>query len=187
MTIQKQLKDGRIQKGLSQEEAADQVGISRRTLAYYENGERTPNADILLKLCELYSIRVDTLITESMETPKAQDDGLKETIEQYLAFQETRKNAFKKGAFVALASVSILILVVLALLCVLRFRLMAIYGYNFGEATAALWTGLFSTLIDFVNNEVVQTVPVLSILIASSILFSWAVYFLIKFLLKRKK
>ena len=45
MTIGEQLKKKRIELQMSQEVAADKAGISRRTLAYYESGERTPNAE----------------------------------------------------------------------------------------------------------------------------------------------
>lgn len=186
MTIAEQLKAGRTNAGLSQEEVAEKVGISRRTVAYYENGERTPNADILLKLCEVYSIRIDSLITSGMGEEKGKEDDLKASIDEYLRFQRSREQAFKKGIFIALACVSAIILFVLLLACILRFYLAAVYGYEFSQATAALWTGFFNVLIEFVNNETTQNVPVFSILIASCILLGWGIYFLIRLIKKRK-
>lgn len=191
MTIAEQLKNGRTEKRLSQAEVADMVGISRRTLSYYESGERTPNAETLSKLCDLYSIPLETVISsdmgisESSEKPD-KDESLQTKIDEYLAFERQKKQAIRKGALIFFAIASAVVLLALLVLCILRFRLAAIYGYTFSEATAALWTGLFQALIEFVNNETVQDVPVASIVVASVILLSWGVYFLIRYI-KRKK
>ena len=186
MTIAQQLKSGRLNTGLSQEEVAQKVGISRRTLAYYENGERTPNADILLKLCEVYSIRIDSLIASDMKEEHDKEDDLKASIDEYLRFQRSREQAFRKGIFITLACVSGFVLALLLLACLLRFYLAAKYGYEFSQATAALWTGFFNVLIEFVNNETTQNVPVFSIVVASCIVLGWGGYFLVRFLKKRK-
>ena len=46
---------------------ANEVGLARRSLAYYESGERIPNAEILMKLCEFYSLDINSLISSGIE------------------------------------------------------------------------------------------------------------------------
>lgn len=43
----------RKEKGLSQQNIADLVGISRVSVSYYENGIRSINTDELLSLCDI--------------------------------------------------------------------------------------------------------------------------------------
>lgn len=190
MTIAEQLKNGRAEKRLSQAEAADLAGISRRTLSYYESGERTPNAETLLKLCELYSISAETVIAADMGMPdeaKETNTALQDKIDEYLTYERNKKKALGRGALVFFAVISAAVLVTVLVLCILRFRLEIVYGYTFSEATAALWTGLFQALIEFVNDETVQSTPIVSIVIVSAILLGWGVYFLIYFLRRKKK
>lgn len=56
----KRIKKVRGQK--SQEVFAAELGISRGALSFYENGERTPDAEIIYKICELYNISADYLL-----------------------------------------------------------------------------------------------------------------------------
>lgn len=48
--------------GLTQEELAEQIGVTRRVISYYENGNGQPKADLLKKIAETYDITVDSLI-----------------------------------------------------------------------------------------------------------------------------
>lgn len=167
------------------------AGISRRTLSYYESGERTPSAETLLKLCELYSISVEKMISSDMgiseeaEEPK-RESGLQEKIDEYLEYERTKKKTVYKCVLIFLAALSVAVLLFLAVMCILRFHLSSVYGYTFSEATAVLWTGLFETLIEFVNNESVQRVPVVSIVVASVIVLAWGAFFLIRYIRRKK-
>ncbi len=46
----------------SQDVFASELGISRGALSFYENGERTPDAEIIYKICELCNISSDYLL-----------------------------------------------------------------------------------------------------------------------------
>ena len=67
MTIAEQLKKKRKELGLSQEYVADKVGLSRRALAYYEAGERIPNAEVLFLLCDFYAIDIKNLVFQNID------------------------------------------------------------------------------------------------------------------------
>ena len=190
MTIAEQLKKKRKELDLSQEFVADKVGISRRTLAYYESGERIPNAENLILLCNFYSLDINKLISQDIniaENIKSNDNNSNEIIakiDEYLNLEKAKKESFNKGMFYFALIISIVITVIVLALTILRFVLMSKYDFSFSEATAKMWTSLFETLIKFVNDPTVKFLPVLSIIIISIILICWIIYFLIKLIKK---
>lgn len=190
MTIAEQLKKKRKELDLSQEFVADKVGISRRTLAYYESGERIPNAENLILLCNFYSLDINKLISQDIniaENIKSNDNNSNEIIakiDEYLNLEKAKKESFNKGMFYFALILSIVITIIVLALAILRFVLMSKYDFSFSEATAKMWTSLFETLIKFVNDPTVKFLPVLSIMIISIILICWIIYFLIKLIKK---
>ena len=58
----KKLKMARIRAGLTQEELAEKVGISRGSIARYELGEMEPKLENLISLSEILDISTDYLL-----------------------------------------------------------------------------------------------------------------------------
>lgn len=58
------LKMYRTQSGLTQEQLAEELGVSRQAVAKWERGESTPDLDSCVKLAELYGVTVDLLIRD---------------------------------------------------------------------------------------------------------------------------
>ena len=56
--------------GLSQEELAEKLGVSRQAVSKWERAESSPDTDNLIALAELYHISLDTLVRgEGSATP----------------------------------------------------------------------------------------------------------------------
>lgn len=56
------LKAARMNKGFTQDEAANYLGIKKDTLSNYERGKTYPNIPVLRKMERLYGIAYDNLI-----------------------------------------------------------------------------------------------------------------------------
>ena len=56
------LKRYRTQNGLTQEELAEKLGVSRQAVAKWERGESVPDIDCCMKLAEIYGVTVDILV-----------------------------------------------------------------------------------------------------------------------------
>lgn len=56
------LKELREESELSQTELADQLGVSRGSISFYENKSRVPDIDVLQNLCKLFSVSSDYLL-----------------------------------------------------------------------------------------------------------------------------
>lgn len=52
----------RKEKGLSQEELADKLSVSRQAVSKWERGEALPDTDNLIRLAKLYNVSIDELV-----------------------------------------------------------------------------------------------------------------------------
>lgn len=62
MEIGKKLKDARIGSGLTQESVAEKINVSRQTISNWENEKSYPDIISVIKLSDLYSISLDSLL-----------------------------------------------------------------------------------------------------------------------------
>ena len=56
------LKELRKEKGLSQKDVADAIGVTRGAYANYEQGTREPSLDILIKICRFFNTTPNYLL-----------------------------------------------------------------------------------------------------------------------------
>ncbi len=56
------LKKLRLQQGLTQQQLADRLGITKSAVSYYELQERYPSPDILVKLSYIFHTSTDYLL-----------------------------------------------------------------------------------------------------------------------------
>lgn len=64
MTLSEKILHLRSQKGLSQLELAEQLGVSRQSVSKWETGQSVPDLDKLIKLADLFGVSVDELVRE---------------------------------------------------------------------------------------------------------------------------
>lgn len=76
----------RKEAGLSQEELADKLAVSRQAVSKWERGEALPDTDNLIRLARLYNVSIDEIVgyapekeTSADENKVAGADGAKET------------------------------------------------------------------------------------------------------------
>lgn len=58
------LKEARNNKGLKQQEVADQLGIKANTISNWEKGRTEPDIDTFVKLCRIYQIDCAALLSD---------------------------------------------------------------------------------------------------------------------------
>lgn len=67
----------RKEKGLSQEELADKLGLSRQAVSKWERAEASPDTDNLICLAKLYGVSLDKLLKTDDETETIIDEQVK--------------------------------------------------------------------------------------------------------------
>lgn len=66
------LKQLRAEKGVSQQIVADYLEITRQAYSNYENGNRDPDNEMLLKMAEYFGVSVDFLLRGQKEAPASE-------------------------------------------------------------------------------------------------------------------
>lgn len=66
------LKTLRLKKGVSQQDVAQYLEVSRQAYGNYENGKRQPDLEVLLKLAEYYDTTVDALLRHHESSSESQ-------------------------------------------------------------------------------------------------------------------
>lgn len=69
MNLPKKLSFLRKEKGLSQENLADEMNVSRQAVSKWESGNVMPSLDNLIYLSRLYDVTIDSLIDDSQDLP----------------------------------------------------------------------------------------------------------------------
>lgn len=62
MTIGDNLRALRADSGMTQEQVAEQLGVTRQTLSSYESGRTRPDIDMLVRLCQVYDTDLDGIV-----------------------------------------------------------------------------------------------------------------------------
>lgn len=52
----------RVNRSMTQQEAADSLHVSKKTIQNWENGSSYPNAKMIDAICDLYGVTMDNLL-----------------------------------------------------------------------------------------------------------------------------
>jgi len=73
------IKELRKEKGLTQEQLAEQFNVSRRTVSRWETGSNLPDLDILIEMADYYDIELRELLDGERKSEKMNEE-LEETV-----------------------------------------------------------------------------------------------------------
>ena len=98
MTLGQRIQKGRKEAGLSQEELAEQLGVSRQAVSRWENDNGYPEMEKIIRLSQIYQVSLDYLVGNEQEKP-GEDISEKgwyvsnELAESFLAHQKSKLQA----------------------------------------------------------------------------------------------
>ena len=84
------LKTLRKEKNLTQEQAAEQLGVSNRTVSRWETGTNMPDISLLLEIAELYGVSIPELIDGERKSEKMNEEA-KEVASRMSDYAESEK------------------------------------------------------------------------------------------------
>lgn len=91
----------RKSSGLSQEELAEKIGVSRQAVSKWERAEASPDTDNLIILAQIYGVTLDELLQgESEAKAKVEASEKSETPDENTTYVEDKRFSFKKGIHV---------------------------------------------------------------------------------------
>lgn len=68
MNVEERLKFYRVRSGMSQDQVAEEINVSRQTISKWENGKSSPDVDSIVRLADLYNISLDELLRSDKES-----------------------------------------------------------------------------------------------------------------------
>ena len=95
LEIANRLYEYRKNAGLSQDQLADRIGVSRQAVSKWERGEASPDTDNLIALSEVYNVTLDELI-KGKKTESSDNKNKNNTKETYISFEDGTLNV-KQG------------------------------------------------------------------------------------------
>ena len=116
------LKALRKEKNLTQEQAAEQLGVSNRTVSRWETGTNMPDISLLLEIAELYGVSIPELIEGERKSEKMNEEA-KEVAARMSDYAETEKTTILKNITTEslLGVCALVVLMVLELLGIRSF------------------------------------------------------------------
>lgn len=115
MRFEEKIVELRKTKGLSQEELAEQLGVSRQAVSRWELGQTLPDIPNLLQLCELFGVSADYLVREEEQTAAKSDQSAK-TIARLTREREKTRYQARRYYYIAWADIIMAVTNLLAFL-----------------------------------------------------------------------
>ena len=126
MEFNNRLYELRKKRGLSQEDAANKLNVTRQTFSKWENGDSTPDMEKLMAISDLFDISMDELILgkeQSIKEEVVDSNHFLQIFEEKICTPENKKVA-KKG----LKIIGIIAGVVLAIDLISAVVVFLLYG-----------------------------------------------------------
>ena len=141
------LQELRKEKGLTQEQLAERMGVARRTVSRWETGSNMPDLDILMELADLYAVDLREILSGERKSERM-DREMKETVLQVADYSNEEKTRLLRrmhGLFLA-GLIGFAAFVVIALLGLENTApYEAIGSFGLGLAFGVLLLGLIFT------------------------------------------
>lgn len=125
--IGKFLAELRRERGLTQEQLGERLGISNKTVSRWENGNYLPPVEMLVELSGFYNVSINEILSgkrlDESETKAAAEENLKSVLEESPFSIEEKRNYYTKKwkrehrlSFVVPAVTAVILIIVSALL-----------------------------------------------------------------------
>lgn len=140
------LKELRKEKGLTQEQLAEILGVAGRTVSRWENASNMPDLSLLLEIAEFYDVELKEILDGEREN-KNMDKEIKETLTKVADYSKAEKDKVAKIGYLAFV-VTVFVGVVSILI---QYVMLMDFRYIIGE-TAVLLVGIIAAIVMSVHN-----------------------------------
>ena len=85
------MKDLRKEKGFTQEQLAESLNVSRRTVSRWETGMNMPDLDLLMELSDLYAVDLREMLNGERKSEDKMNKEMQETVLQVAEYSNAEK------------------------------------------------------------------------------------------------
>ena len=90
------LKELRKEKGFTQEQLAETLNVSRRTVSRWETGNNMPDLDLLMEIADLYGVDLREMLNGERKSEDKMNKELEETVLQVAEYTNADKQRVTK-------------------------------------------------------------------------------------------
>ena len=139
------LKTLRSEKGLTQEQLAEMVNVSRRSVSRWETGSNLPDLDVLMELADYYQVELRELLDGERKSEQM-DPVLKETALKVAEYSNEEKKRITTTVLVYL-TIGIAALIVSTVLRFLEIKGSFWMGFLDGACTGIMFWALMMGIL----------------------------------------
>ena len=187
------LKDLRREKGITQEQLAEELGVSGRTISRWENGNNMPDISLLVEIAEFFDVSIPEIIKgeRKSENMKEEANEVAETMSDYAkAEKEQLVKSIRNMSIMGLAA--LLVYMALDVTGVYDRNHLLRYAYGISEAliyvTVVMFplytTGLLNKIRISRANYKIDSIP-MPVMKAIAFILAFAVAALIRILISK--
>ena len=162
------LKKIRKDNNLSQEQLADELGVSRQAISKWESAAAYPEMDKIITLCDRFNLNIDDLLHKDIREVKGEEESKKNInkyVDDFLSFITTTINMFSSMTFKSKCKCLFEQAIIIFILFIVSFMV--------GQIGLGVIQGLHNILpssIYYAIFSIIQTIFYLFCLIASIII-----------------
>ena len=187
------LKDLRKDKGITQEQLAEELGVSGRTISRWETGNNMPDISLLVEIAEFFDVSIPEIIRGERKSER-----MKEEVKEVAETMSDYAKAEKENLVKSIRNMSIIGLIALSVYMVLGktnvYDRNNLIRYTYGISEALIYvtvlifplytTGLLSKLRIKSTNSIFDSIP-RPLMKVIGFIVAFAVAALIRFLVSK--
>ncbi|MBQ8038620.1 MAG: helix-turn-helix transcriptional regulator [Lachnospiraceae bacterium] len=117
----------RKQKGLSQEELANRLNVSRQTISKWEVGDSTPDMEKLIAISDMFQISLDELVMDKVQTQTGETPSKAEIVNELKEKVLTDENKKKAKKVLKIAAIILGVIVLIDVISMIVY--VSSYGF----------------------------------------------------------
>ena len=117
----------RKQKGLSQEELANRLNVSRQTISKWEVGDSTPDMEKLIAISDMFQISLDELVMDKVQTQTGETPSKAEVVNELKEKLLTDENKKKAKKVLKIAAIILGVIVLIDVISMIVY--VSLYGF----------------------------------------------------------
>lgn len=117
----------RKQKGLSQEELANRLNVSRQTISKWEVGDSTPDMEKLIAISDMFQISLDELVMDKVQTQIGETPSKAEVVNELKEKVLTDENKKKAKKVLKIAAIILGVIVLIDVISMIVY--VSLYGF----------------------------------------------------------
>ena len=117
----------RKQKGLSQEELANRLNVSRQSISKWEVGDLTPDMEKLIAISDMFQISLDELVMDKVQTQTGETPSKAEIVNELKEKVLTDENKKKAKKVLKIAAIILGVIVLIDVISMIVY--VSLYGF----------------------------------------------------------